>query len=281
MGTSLISSKTITPEQVLETHPKEIIIPDVKPNNLYETTLAVTNKTLRKRKIKILPPKKDFFSIEVPEIESIAPGLALEAKIRFKTPPYISQNSTEEFHDTLIIVSDGLTLNVNMTAFQPGGFLIFDPSLDFGFINPDERAKKTFEIENRGFVEAKLEIVCANENTVKVTPSSLAIPAKSREKVTIELHSAPIGPFLVRLPIETAAQCASKVLEIKAQIVSYSQFLVNNLGNEAGLLDFGRTLIGEKLKKKLTVVNNAPEKARFKVTVIKGMLSGIVETGQF
>ena len=268
----------IVAEDVFEVRPSEVSFPDVTPGTQHSTTLLVTNKTLRKRKIKILPPKSEYFTLETKEVESVAPGLALEAKVIFRAPSHATPGS-EDFADSLTVVSEGVVRTVALRAFAPGGLLLFDPAVDFGFASAEESAWRTVEFENRGHLDARVE-VASQDLCLRADPQVLTVPSGSRASLKLELSGAPPGPFARRLALDTAAQTAARFLDIRAQVVPFAQFLVDESGAEAAALDFGPTLVGQKARKGLTLVNNAPAPVGFTVTVIKGAVAGAAEAGQ-
>ena len=165
-----------------EITPPEIFFHNIQINKTYETYLYVRNLTKIPRRIRVKQPKMSKFRCDYDLGAPLAAGISMKLVITFET------NNLGDFHDSIKIKSDNNYKNkVLIHAFAPQSSIIFEPSINFGFIKVNKEAIQTITFKNEGQATGKIEIRHDKLKDSKIEPLFLKIAPGKKEKVKVTL----------------------------------------------------------------------------------------------
>lgn len=145
--------KYLSQQNPIEVLPPEVIISNIEVNQTYEVAVLVRNLTNQARRIRIFQPKTTKFRCDYEMPGAIAAGLAMKLAVTFET------STLNDYHDELKIISDGgFELIVPLHAFMPQANLIFDPFVNFGFVQLFKEKTETIWFYNEGKKDGVVEL---------------------------------------------------------------------------------------------------------------------------
>jgi hypothetical protein len=247
--------------------PKEILFEAVAPGLDYFTVLTVTNLTPKQKKIKIKLPKSPFFSFDNSETLLIAPGLHFQCKISYKA------RTADEIHDTFSVISDDYSVTVPISVYPPRGILSFDPTINLGFVQPETPVGFKTSFSNVGQEPLVLEFSSSDEFSLMSNSFPLTVLPDCTESASFEAIFPKTGVFKSPITLSIQGHPGKYFLDLMATVVSFSNFLVDDKGNEVSILNFDEILLGDERHRRLTIVNNSPRPSQFKVQILKGINS--------
>jgi hypothetical protein len=158
-----------------DVQPAEIIFKDVEPGQIYQMTVVVKNLTTSVKRIRVFQPKNACFRCDYAMLGPIAPGLSIELVISFES------EDTGEFNDSITIVSDNhIEYEVPISAYSPMAKIIFEPFVNFGFIQAGKSKCETVLFKNEGSREGSVHIQADDIKDFSVDPQTRFCPSKRR-----------------------------------------------------------------------------------------------------
>ena len=260
-----INTKAKEPQQPpFEIRPSEIVFHNTKENTVYEISFAVRNKTNGKLKIKLAKPLQRNFSLEYEEVEAVAPGLSLKAKMLYTC------RKNEEIHSTFKVYTENFKMDVPVSAFPPCPFFIFDPIVDFEFVNMEELAKRDIKIRNEGLKAGEISFKSRDPNVLRIEPRDIYLEAEEEKFVTVIFQPSKLGAYKNIVELEMVGHSIYKAVDFSANVVSNNAYIINKKGEELHSLDFGLNLLGKEVRRKVILVNNSPNELNFGISIIRG-----------
>ena len=260
-----INTKSQEPETPpFEIRPSEIVFHNTKENTVYEISFAVRNKTNKKLKIKLAKPLQGNFSLEYEEVTSVAPGLSLKAKMLYTC------RKNKEIHSTFKVYTENYKMDIPVSAFPPCPFFIFDPIVDFEFVNLDDVVKKNIKIRNEGLKAGEISFKSRDPNVLRIEPRDIDLEAEEEKYVTVIFQSSKLGAYKNIIELEMMGHSIYKAIDFSANVVSNNAYVINSKGEELHSLDCGLNLLGKLVRKKVILVNNSPNKLDFGISIIRG-----------
>ena len=166
-------------EDLLEIFPTEAIFRDIIPKQIYEIVINVRNLSNISKRIKVLQPESSYFRCDYDLKGIIAPGLPLKLIVSFET--HIIGN----FVDKLTVYTDkNIKKEIKLFAFPPNAQILFEPFINFGFVEINKEKIEKIAFKNEGKTTGKIEIV-NNLPNVNVNPSSFKILPKEIHYIEI------------------------------------------------------------------------------------------------
>ncbi|EWS70940.1 flagellar associated protein, putative (macronuclear) [Tetrahymena thermophila SB210] len=264
---NLTTLKYISNSDPIDITPNEIHFKDIQINQTYEITLYVRNLTKKPRRIRVFQPQTPHFRADYEMQGAIGAGLAMKVTVTFETT-YL-----DNFKDVMKIVSqDNFSKEVFLYAYQPCAQLVFEPFINFGFVKVQQQKQEKIFFKNEGSVAAKVELKSSDPADLKIEPPFFSIQPKQEFAVTATYESQEAGLFRGFVYVTTEAQCLQKVIDINATIVEFTQFLIDDSGNQTTQFDFGTFYYGQEKKIHGFLVNNTPKKYKYKVNFRFGLL---------
>jgi hypothetical protein len=254
-------------DSVFVVEPKEVIFKDVEPGQIYQMFVMVKNLTKYVKRIRVFQPKNSFFRCDYEMLGPIAPGLSMELVISFEG------QETGEFRDSITIVSDdSLEFEIPIYAYSPMSKLIFEPFVNFGFIQVGKSKSETIIFKNEGSVEGRIELRIGELKDLKVEPKGQFTLKKNETKlVTFTYFAREPGIFRGIMDVVCDGKSFVSTIDINATCVEFLRFIINEEGEELNKIDFGKVLFGEKKKITGHLINNSPEGFHFNVTYMQGL----------
>jgi hypothetical protein len=254
-------------ESVFVVEPKEVIFKDVEPGQIYQMFVMVKNLTKYVKRIRVFQPKNSFFRCDYEMLGPIAPGLSMELVISFEG------QETGEFRDSITIVSDdSLEFEIPIYAYSPMSKLIFEPFVNFGFIQVGKSKSETIIFKNEGSVEGRIDLRIGELKDLKVEPKGQFTLKKNETKmVTFTYFAREPGIFRGIMDVVCDGKSFVSTIDVNATCVEFLRFIINEEGEELNKIDFGKVLFGEKKKLTGHLINNSPEGFYFNVTYMQGL----------
>ena len=249
----------------IDISPKEIVFEAVSIGVDYFTTLVVTNLTAKQKKIKIKQPKNSAFTFENSESALIAPGLQFQCRIFYKA------RTLDEIHDNFTVISDDYSLKVPISVFPPRGILEFDPFVNLGFVQLETAVSFKIQFSNVGQEPITVEFTAGDEFSLISNSFPMIIQKQSSGIAVFEAIFSRTGVFRSSVAFLIQGHLKKYFLELSATVVTYCNFLVDDKGNEISVLNFEEILLGDERTKKVTLINNSPKPAQFRIQILKGI----------
>mmetsp|Transcript_24193 Transcript_24193/g.76052 ORF Transcript_24193/g.76052 Transcript_24193/m.76052 type:complete len:1791 (-) Transcript_24193:597-5969(-) len=141
--------KVTSPEEVLfAVEPKEICFANYEVGGLYEMLVDLRNVSVHTRRLRLLPPTTQYFSISqlrFPNVDGqIAPGMAASAIIRF------CPDSLADYDDYFQVQTELNKFQVHIKARRPPPSITIPQTLDAGFCLVGNTCRVEFECNNVG-----------------------------------------------------------------------------------------------------------------------------------
>lgn len=130
-------------------NPDLILFTDYEEGGIYEIQMTVTNVSGLLRRIQVLPPSTELFSIASvtfpsPEMGLIAPGMSAKILIHFHAV------SLADFEDEFVIKTESKVLNVPIRANREPPNLTLSKTLECGMAWVGDRFDSVFRCQNLG-----------------------------------------------------------------------------------------------------------------------------------
>lgn len=172
--------KYINKSDPIEILPSEVIIKDFEINQTYEVIILVRNLTRVPRKIRIFQPKTSKFRCDYDMQGSIAAGLAMKLVLTFES------STLNDYHDSLVIISDeGFKFELPLHAYMPQAQIVFEPFLNFGFVQLGKSKTETVVFRNEGLKEGVVEIKTEKSEFFKIDREKFYVMSKQSVPVNI------------------------------------------------------------------------------------------------
>ena len=254
-------------DSALDVQPSEIIFKDVEPGQIYQMTVCVKNLTKGVKRIRVFQPKNSCFRCDYAMLGPIAPGLSIELVVSYES------EEKGKIEDYITIISDNKIKHmVKISAYSPMAKIIFEPFINFGFIQSGKTKSETVLFKNEGSVEGRVSILADDIKDLKVEPKGTFLLQKDEMKrVVFSYTPKEPGIFRGEIPVDTDGKPFTTKIDVNATCVEFLRFIINEDGEELSKIDFGTILYGEKSKLKGHLVNNSPEGFYFQITYLQGL----------
>lgn len=250
-----------------DVQPGEIIFKDVEPGQIYQMTVFVKNLTKGVKRIRVFQPKNSCFRCDYAMMGPIAPGLSIELVVSFES------EEKGEFNDSITIISDNdIEYNVKISAYSAMAKMIFEPFINFGFIQAGTSKTETIYFKNEGSMEGRVNISLEDIKDLKVEPKGTFVLQKDElKKVAFTYSPKEPGIFRGEIKVQSDGKSFTDKIDVNATCVEFLRFIINEEGEELTKIDFGSVLFGKKKQLTGHLVNNSPEGFYFKTIYMQGL----------
>lgn len=247
--------------------PSEIIFKDVEAGQIYQMTVIVKNLTTSVKRIRVFQPKNSCFRCDYAMLGPIAPGLSIELVVSFES------DDVGEFNDHITIISDNhIESEVKISAYSPMAKIIFEPFINFGFIQAGKSKSETVLFKNEGSREGSVHILADEIKDLTIDPKLGFVLEKGQMKrVTFTYSPKEPGIFRGEVKIETTGKSFIDKIDVNATCVEFLRFIINEEGEDLRDINFGTVLFGQKKILTGHLVNNSPEGFFFRVIYLPGI----------
>lgn len=247
--------------------PSEIIFKDVEPGQIYQMTVIVKNLTTSVKRIRVFQPKNSCFRCDYAMLGPIAPGLSIELVVSFES------EDVGEFNDNITIISDNhIESDVKISAYSPMAKIIFEPFVNFGFIQAGKTKSETVLFKNEGSREGSVHILADEIKDFSVDPKLGFVLQKGEiRRVTFSYSPKEPGIFRGEVKVETTGKSFTDKIDVNATCVEFLRFIINEEGEDLRDINFGTVLYGQKKKLTGHLVNNSPEGFYYRIIYLPGI----------
>lgn len=268
------SMKFLNNASPIEIVPQEVVFTNIQPNQIYQMCVFVRNLSKIPRRIRIVQPLTSKFRCDYDMQAGIAAGLAMNLVVIFET------DTKGDFHDAIRLISDeNFEYELLIHAYQPRCHIIFENLVNLGFCKINKTKETSVKIINQGDIQGKIELkldpYCSKD--IKIEPSVFTLGNNRVQEVVIAYTPKDNGILRVFVEVYIDGNHLQKNIEVTGTSVEYNKILVDEHGTKIDSIDFGATYFGQKKEIRAILVNNTPEKTRFKVKFRNGILSEIVK----
>lgn len=227
--------------------------------------VLVKNQTKVVRRIRVFQPRTPEFRCDYEMGTAIAPGLFIELIVSFEA------TQRGEFSDEITIISDEYEFKVPMFAYSPMAKIIFEPFINLGFIQIGSTKKEKIVFKNEGNEVGEINLHVPDSDNLKILPKN-SFNLDPGVSTIVELHYSAVESGIYRgaIDVTTNGKAFLNSIDINATCVDYMQFIIDGEGKELSVVSFGEVLFGQTVKKNGFLVNNSPEKLKFKVNYMQG-----------
>jgi hypothetical protein len=88
-------------------------------------------------------------------VEARAAGIPMKLVVSFETNDL---SEKEFFYDKLMIISEGISQEVELYAYKPSAVIVFEPFINLGFVQINEKKEHKILFKNEGEVEDKIHL---------------------------------------------------------------------------------------------------------------------------
>eukprot|EP00941_MAST-03F_sp_MAST-3F-sp1_P000816 g816.t1 len=281
------SSVTNKPKQFgvspnMRVYPPALDFIGVEFGPLYVMTLSVQNTDSKVRRVRIIPPKTNFFRVAYFPNTAVAPGLDVQFEVEFQAAV------EKDYHDKITVISGDESIEVPLHAYLPAPNIEFDPFCDLGVVVLNSSATKYIEFMNSGHRPGDVEIECEDEN-FEISPLKFQLGPKGRfidqdrdgrmeedewvdyprdqwtSRVRVEFVGTEVGPVRGVARVKLKGRSGIRVLDINAEVVDQRLELVPIGGDGPSIeeIPFGTVYYGEKREVRSMLVNNGPNPVSF------------------
>ena len=267
------SMKFLNNSTPIEITPPEVSFLNIQPNILYQASVLVRNLTKLPRRIRVFQPQTSKFRCDYDMQGGIAAGLAMYLVVIFET------EVKGDFHDTIRLISEeGYEYELRLHAYQPRSNIIFDRLLNLGFckLNKPKEGKMIFKNKGNNLGRIELKIDPNFNKEIKLEPFQFHLNPMKEQEVKVTYIPKENGILRVMIEVLIDGVSVQKNIEFTGTSVEFNKFLVDENGNKMDNMDFGATYFGQKKEIKGFLVNNTPERTKFKIKFRNGHLTEIV-----
>lgn len=255
-------------QAAFDVQPSEIIFKDVEPGQIYQMAVIVKNLTKGVKRVRVFQPKNACFRCDYAMLGPIAPGLSIELIVSFES------DDKGEFNDSITIVSDNnIEFEVKISAYSPMAKIIFEPFINFGFIQSGKSKTETVVFKNEGSLEGTVTILSDDIKDLRVDPKkkSFVLPKGETEHVAFTYTPKEPGIFRGEVRVNADGKSFTDRIDVNATCVEFLRFIINDEGEELNKVDFGHVLFGQHKKIHGHLVNNSPEGFFFRSIYMTGL----------
>ena len=98
-------------------------------------------------------------------VEARAAGIPMKLVVSFETSDL---GEREFFYDKLMIISDGVSEEIELYAYKKSPVIVFEPFINLGFVQIGEKKTYTILFKNEGLVEDKISLILEGLDDVNV-----------------------------------------------------------------------------------------------------------------
>lgn len=265
----------------LEVFPEEIVFKDIETDQTYEVTVCVRNLAPLVRRIRFIPPQTGRFGARYEALGALAVGIATNVVVTFET------DQLGDFHDQIVIQTEGFSVNLPLHAYQSRPEVRFDPFVNLGFTTIGRPATGSIAFLNEGSAAGDIVLKYEKLGELTVTPETFTLQPKEERTVEVSYVSKEVSTYRCAVDVEVAGQ-APKHIDISANCVEQQVALVASSlekGETEGKvlamtanLDFQTLYYGQKREIQAYLVNVGPFPVRFYVKFTQGSDENDAET---
>ena len=175
---------------------------------LYVITFSIRNNCATAQRIRVLPPKRSFFSCNFVPSAAVASGLDIRVEVEFQLP---SQHPEHEsiFEDFLVVAMGSQRVQVPIIASKPLPDVRFLDLLDMGAVVEGASMSKAVRIENHGTAVANISFEKNDKFILSPAQFELGAPGggSSSLDVQVSFRAKEVGP--VRELVQVSAVLTS------------------------------------------------------------------------
>ena len=265
----------------LEVFPEEIVFKDIETDQTYEVTVCVRNLAPQVRRIRFIPPQTGRFGARYEALGALAVGIATNVVVTFET------DQLGDFHDQMVIQTEGFSVDLPLHAYQSRPEVRFDPFVNLGFTTIGRPATGSISFLNEGSAVGEVVLKYEKLSELTLTPETFTLQPKEERTVEVSYVSKEVSTYRCAVDVEVAGQPA-KHIDISANCVEQQVALVasslakgetdtKSLSITANL-DFQTLYYGQKKEIQAFLVNVGPFPVRFYAKFTQGSEENDAET---
>jgi hypothetical protein len=237
---------------------------------LFVISVTIKNHGKKVRRIRIKKPETSFFRVSYLPSMAIAPGLEAKFDVEFRG------SEERDYHDRLIVTSEGDEIEVPLNAFAPCAKIEFKSLVNMGVVKQGSKQTRYVEFKNVGQQDGRVDLEWDEDLPIKITPKSfeLGVSASkdddeeeeektdktpSKQTIRIDFTGTSLGDFRGLVDVRTEGSGMFKTLDINANVVEHRLALTSRGGGETDTIEFGTIHYKETQTVRSELVNNGPE----------------------
>lgn len=248
-----------------------IFFEDIEYGKLYSMTFSVRNTSTAANRIRIRPPKTEYFSLNYISQSRIAAGLDTRGEIDVRIP----LNSTLlEYQDYIEISMEGMeeSIILPLIARKPVANIQFlntndpfSPIFGFDYLFPSQKVTKTFKLKNFGKHVGTINFPIT-QNAVWEPKSMTVQPGKTAQVNLTISNLSVVGEWKESYEADVSDSIARKMYYfIYAHIIEPLVALETISNQTVDKLDFGPLFYGQQKVIPLQLVNKSHKAIMFSI----------------
>lgn len=179
---ALVSNVSVD-EPLFQPFPMHLQFQDYQPFKVYKKKLQFRNNDCVPRKIKIIQPSSQYFSVTAVEkkMDKIAAGMEASYIVTFRP------HEKRDYHEKILCETERERFVVEVSALGPWTCVNFPDEVGFGLCPVNHTSSKTFLVRNVG--EEKAQFSLAATPPFSVDPSAGTLDVNAAMQVTV--HFSP------------------------------------------------------------------------------------------
>ena len=153
---------------------------------LYVITFSIRNNCATAQRIRVLPPKRSFFSCNFVPSAAIASGLDIRVEIEFQLPSHHPANDSV-FEDFLVVAMGSHRVQVPIIASRPLPDVRFHDFLDMGAVVEGASASRVVRFENQGTVVASISFEKNDKFIMRPAQFELSAVGSGSSSIDVEV----------------------------------------------------------------------------------------------
>lgn len=248
-----------------------IFFEDIEFGKLYTMTFSVRNTSTTANRIRINPPKTEYFSLNFISQSRIAAGLDTRGEIDVRIPAH---STLLEYQDYIEISMEGMNESIilPLIARKPVANIQFlntndpfSPIFDFNYVFPSQSVTKAFRLKNFGKIAGTINFPTTQNATWE--PKSVTVHPGMTAKVNLTISElSTIGEWKESFEAEVSDSIARKMYYFVYANVTEPLVSLETINNQTvDKLDFGPLFYGQQKVIPLQLVNKSHKAVIFSV----------------
>lgn len=189
------------------------------------------------QRIRVIPPKKAFFSCNFVPTTAIASGLDIRIEVECLLP--LTYTGTENvFEDFLTVLTSDFQVQVPIIAAKPLPDVQFISLIDFGQVVEGSTVNTSIQFHNQGKVNTIISI--AKSSTCTFDPKEFELIPNASQNVLVMLNAEYSGSIRELIAVNISGQSTERFIDMHANIVTPRLILQSKKTNKIlSMIDFG------------------------------------------
>lgn len=233
---------------------------DVEPGMVFVIPFTIHNVSNKVKRVRFAPPKTSAFRL-INTQQSIAPGMKQNIEVEF------SSKEIKEYHDTLVVRTEGGEITIPLHAWFPAPNLVFDPVVDLGRVSSQHPVEsKKLRIRNIGKKDGVFKFVVEPHLTgLSITPQHGVVAAGHEIEASVHYFATDVGLFRGVVNLQVEGQPVRRV-EVLADVVESRVAVLDPHSMEpTSRLSFGKLFFGQRKQAQILLRNYGQHTCSFTV----------------